>query len=173
MTRLPFIFVSLVVCFWCTYDTKNRGLNEVLVQKPYVSIKSFLASLNFFLESTSFYTYNASSKLERHEATLFSGFFLSCRVKVSTYMMKRHKRETGFYVNLKFVLKKDSSIILQRTNNNGGFVGWKCFLLRPLLFKRQYIARLEVMNLDYLTVKGGLNKSSVLFWTKALYYIVI
>ena len=93
----------------------------------------------------------------------FLGFFLSCRVKVSTYMMKRHKRETGFYVNLKFVLKKDSSIILQRTNNNGGFVGWKCFLLRPLLFKRQYIARLEVMNLDYLTVKGGLNKSSVLF----------
>ena len=80
-TRLPFIFVSLVVCFWCTYDTKNRGLNEVLVQKPYVSIKSFLASLNFFLESTSFYTYNASSKLERHEATLFSGFFfiLSCQ----------------------------------------------------------------------------------------------
>ena len=28
--------------------------------------------------------------------------------------------------------------------------------------------RLEVMNLDYLTVKGGLNKSSVLLLTKKI-----
>ena len=61
--------------------TKNRGLNEVLVQKLSVSIKSLLASLNFFLESSSFYTYNAGSKLERHEATLFSRvfFMFSCQ----------------------------------------------------------------------------------------------
>ena len=37
-------------------------------------------------------------------------------------MMKRHKCETGFYVDLKFGLKKDSFSFIQRTNN-GGFVG--------------------------------------------------
>ena len=108
---------------------KNRGLNEVLVQKLSVSIKSLLASLHFFWNPLVF---SLIMQAQSWKDMRLLCLFVFCRVKVSTYMMKRHKRETGFYVNLKFVLKKDSSIILQRTNNNGGFVGWQCFLLRPL-----------------------------------------
>ena len=63
------------------YITKNRGLNEVLVQKLSVSIKKSPSQPQLFLESSSFYTYNAGSKLERHEATLFSRvfFMFSCQ----------------------------------------------------------------------------------------------
>ena len=118
------------------YITKNRGLNEVLVQKLSVSIKKSPCQPPLFFWNPRVFTLIMQAQSWKDMRLLCFPVFFSCfRVKVSTYMMKWHKCETGFYVDLKFGLKKDSFSFIQRTNN-GGFVGWKKFFLRPLPFKR-------------------------------------